>query len=200
MAVDRDAIDFIAQLRAQKALEEANKVVPLNQQFRVPSQDVTSALEMPQEIASNVSKLDDYRPANAAYGKDIAEKYMKKAAEQGSQMEHLGGWSDKERTLEQALKEGAAAKEPRMLGLLNMLGKVATVAQGAEAAGKALKGDYKGAGLQAADAASYLIPGVGEARGLYDLGMGELGTTPESEAIENPQSEAFKQLRQKLGK
>lgn len=200
MAVDKDAIEFIAQLRAQKALEDANKVIPIGQQFRVPAQEATGVFEMPKELASNVAKMEDFRP-NTNYGKDIAEKYMQKAAEQGGQLEHLGGWSDKEKTFEQAVKEGsvpAVKKAPRMAGLLNMLGKAAMAAQGAEAAGKALKGDYKGAAMQAADAGSYLIPGVGEARGLYDLGMGELGTTPESEAIENPQSKQFQDLRKKL--
>lgn len=82
--------------------------------------------------------------------------------------------------------------------IMPMLGMAALAPAAMGIAKKAQEGDLKGAALEAADTGSYLIPGVGQARLLGEAAMGELGTTPESEAIENPQSKQFQELRKKL--
>lgn len=60
----------------------------------------------------------------------------------------------------------------------NPLKAIAPLAIGAAALGvgqKAMAGDTTGAAVEAADQASYLVPGLGEARIIGDMSMGELG-------------------------
>jgi hypothetical protein len=57
--------------------------------------------------------------------------------------------------------------------------------------------DFGGAAVEAADAGSYLVPGLGEARMLGDVSMGELGNS-ELPPEELEKQARFNQVRQRL--